>query len=115
MSERGCSFFPSTRLTLKRTRFFLLAVLYISSAYAQAVSATLIGTVTDSSGGVVPNAKITIVEMNTGVAQTRETNSSGNYTFPFVPPGRYRVMAELTGFKKEERAGVDLRLERKLV
>jgi hypothetical protein len=88
-------------------RLFLL-LLCVASLYAQAVSATLVGTITDTSGGVVANAKITIVETNTGVVQTRATNSSGNYIFPSLPPGRYTVTAELTGFKKESRAGVDV-------
>src|ERR1017187_8357083 len=89
----------------------LLLLLCVPSLYAQAVSATLVGTITDTSGGVVANARITILETNTGVGQTRNTNPSGNYTFPNLPPGRYAVTAEVTGFKKEVRAGVDVILD----
>ncbi len=88
-----------------------LLLLCIPSLYAQAVSATLVGTITDASGGIVANAKIAIVETNTGVGRTTQTNGSGNYTFPSLPPGRYTITAELTGFKKEVRAGVDVILD----
>jgi len=74
----------------------------------QAVNATLLGTVTDSSGAAVANAKVTITETNTGISHTSQTNESGNYVFPDLPPGTYRVIAELTGFKRESRAGLDL-------
>src|SRR5229473_4351379 len=85
---------------------FLLALLAASSAYSQAVNATLLGTLTDASGGVVPNAKVTITEVNTGVSRTAQTNESGNYTFPDIQPGNYTVAVEVTGFKRERRAGV---------
>jgi len=74
----------------------------------QAVNATLLGTVTDSSGASVANAKVTITETNTGISHTSQTNDSGNYVFPDLPPGTYRVIAEQTGFKRESRAGIDL-------
>src|ERR1700694_2771264 len=85
---------------------FLLALLAASMAFSQAVNATLLGTVTDASGGVVPNAKVTITETNTGVSRVAQTNESGNYTFPDLSPGNYTVAIEQSGFKKERRAGV---------
>lgn len=75
-------------------------------AYGQAVSATLLGNITDVSGAVVPNAKVTITEQNTNVSRSAETNESGNYTFPDIPPGTYTVSVEITGFKKETRKDV---------
>ena len=57
----------------------------------QAVNATLVGTVTDSSGAAVGNAKVTITETNTGIAHASQTNESGNYVFPDLPPGTYSV------------------------
>ena len=64
----------------------LLALLSASPSFSQAVNATLLGTVTDLSGGVVAGAKVTITETNTGVSHSRQTNESGNYTFPDLPP-----------------------------
>src|SRR5438874_7784371 len=74
----------------------------------QAVNATLLGSVTDSSGGAAANAKITITETNTGISRTSQTNDSGNYVIPDLPPGTYTVTAELAGFKRASRAGVDV-------
>lgn len=81
----------------------LLALLVASCAgvYAQAVTGTVLGTVTDSSGAVVPNAKVTLTEVNTGTMHDGQTNASGNYTFADLPEGNYSVTVEATGFKKE--------------
>ena len=87
---------------------FLLALSCAGLAYSQAVNATLLGTVTDASGAVVPNAKITITEVNTGVSRSGQTNESGNYTFPDLPPGQYSVTVEASGFKKETRRDIAL-------
>ena len=85
-----------------------LSVGYLSSAvllsgslcFGQAVTASLLGTVTDSTGGVVPNAKVAITEMSTGISRRRETNASGNYVFSALEPGSYRVSVEQAGFRK---------------
>ncbi|HWZ99534.1 MAG TPA: TonB-dependent receptor [Candidatus Dormibacteraeota bacterium] len=77
-------------------------------AAAQAVNATLLGTVSDATGAPVANAKVTITETNTNISRTAQTNDSGNYVFPDLPPGTYRVTAEFTGFKKASKAGVDV-------
>jgi len=87
---------------------FLLALSCAGLAWSQAVNATLLGTVTDISGGVVSNAKVTITEETTGVARTAQTNESGNFTFPDLAPGRYSVTVELAGFKKEVRRGIEV-------
>src|SRR5579883_1150643 len=74
----------------------------------QAVTASLVGTVSDSSGAGVPGAAITLTETNTGVSRSAQTNDSGNYTFSNLPPGMYAVTAERAGFKKETRSGIDV-------
>src|SRR5689334_22566651 len=76
--------------------------------YSQAVNATLLGTVTDSSGGVVPNAKVVATETNTNVSRGTQTNESGNYSFPDIPPGQYSITVEVAGFKKETRKDIAL-------
>src|ERR1700682_54045 len=87
-----------------------LCVLLFSSpsALGQAVNATLLGTVTDSSAGAVANVKVTITETNTGISRTSQTNESGNYVFPDLPPGTYTVTAEQPGFKRASRASIDV-------
>jgi hypothetical protein len=84
-------------------------LLFSSSAiYSQAVDGSLIGTVTDTSGGSIASAKITLTETNTHIVKTGQTNSSGNYEFPGIPPGTYSVSAEMAGFKKEVKNGIVL-------
>src|ERR1700759_3765465 len=83
-----------------------LAVFFVVTAYSQAVNGTLLGTVMDQTGAVVPNGKVVITEVNTGVSRAATTNESGNYTFPDLPPGTYNIEVELTGFKKERRTRV---------
>ncbi|MBV9404412.1 MAG: carboxypeptidase regulatory-like domain-containing protein, partial [Acidobacteriaceae bacterium] len=80
-----------------------LAALHVS---AQAVTGTVLGTVTDASGAVVANAKVTLTEVNTNVSRNAQTNGSGNYTFPDIPEGTYSVAVEAPGFKKEIRENI---------
>jgi Carboxypeptidase regulatory-like domain len=99
-----------TRATRAWLALFLLSVLLVTArpVMGQAVNATLLGAVTDSSGASVANAKVTITETNTGISHTSPTNENGNYVFPDLPPGTYTVIAEQTGFKRESRAGIEL-------
>lgn len=83
-----------------------LAVCFCGAVYAQAVTGTVLGTVEDSSGAVVPNAKVVLTEVNTSVSRATETNASGNYTFPSVPEGNYSVSVESPGFKKETKENI---------
>src|SRR6478672_8878206 len=88
---------------------------------AQAVSGTIIGTVTDSSGSVIPNAKVTIVNEGTGLTRNLQSDSNGEFTAPSLPTGRYTVTSETTGFKTltlsnielgvDQRVRIDLKLE----
>jgi len=80
----------------------------LPAARAQAVTATLVGTVTDNTGAIVPGATVTIVETATGITRSGTSNGSGNYTFPNLPPGYYSVTVTAPLFKKESRPGVDV-------
>jgi hypothetical protein len=91
--------------------YVLLAALSANLAFSQAVNATLLGTVTDPSGAVVPNAKVTITEVTTNTTRTSQTNESGYYFFAEVPPGSYSVTVEATGFKMETRKDIMVRVE----
>jgi hypothetical protein len=84
----------------------LLSLLFSVSLFGQAVSATLLGSVSDVSGASVANAKVTLTESNTNVSRTAQTNESGNFVFPDLPPGTYTVAVEMTGFKKETRTDI---------
>ena len=91
---------------LVRTTLITLALLLTPLTQAQTVDGTLLGSNTDSLGAIVPAAKITLAEIDTQISSVRSTNASGNYEFPFLKPGRYRVTIELAGFKKGDRKSV---------
>ena len=76
------------------------------AARAQAVTGTLLGNVTDASGGAVPGATVTAVETQTNISRTAVTNEAGNYIFSSLRNGTYSVEAELTGFRKVMRQNV---------
>src|SRR5437016_3117597 len=78
------------------------------NGHAQAVNATLVGNITDSSGAMIGGATVSIQETSTGIGRVTTTNSSGNYTFPNLPPGTYSVTAEMPGFKNQIRPNVGL-------
>ena len=67
-------------------------------AHAQAVG-SITGTVTDSSGAIIPGAKVTATRVETGVAQSTVTTGAGSYTIPSLVVGTYNVVAEAQGFK----------------
>src|SRR6266550_6051814 len=90
------------------TFLVVFSALFSAPLMGQAVNATLLGSVTDSSGAAVANAKVTLAETNTGISHTSQTNDSGNYVFPDLPPGTYAITAEQSGFKRASRAGIDV-------
>lgn len=88
---------------------FLVAVLTpINGARAQVSGATLTGTVTDSSGAVIPKADITITDVATGVARKITTDAAGLYAAPNLLPGTYQVNVTAPGFATEIRSGITL-------
>jgi hypothetical protein len=79
-----------------------------STASAQAVSGTLLGNITDSSGASVPGATITATSVETNVGRTAVSNETGRYIFSSLVNGKYTVTAELQGFKKVVRQNVQV-------
>jgi len=77
-------------------------------AGAQAVKGSLVGNIVDSGGLPMPGATVTITEVNTGISYHTTTNESGNYVFSNLKDGTYRVVSELSGFKKTVREGVEV-------
>ncbi len=85
----------------------LLGLVAISTGWAQSL-ARLTGTVADNSGAVIAGARVTARNVATGISTEAESNSSGVYQFPFLPPAEYEVSCEMQGFKKTVRGGVVL-------
>ncbi len=89
-------------MAIARTTFcaFLAGILLCGiPAQAQLTSGSVVGTVNDQSGGVVPSVKITVKNVDTGVAYATETNSAGIFEFPTLPVGNYEFAANAKGFK----------------
>lgn len=78
----------------------LLALFFSIPVFASGPTGTITGTVTDPSGAVVRNARITVVNQATNAGRNAETNDDGDFTVALLPPGRYQVTAEATGFRK---------------
>src|ERR1035437_97685 len=91
----------------------LLALLVVVAgpAFPQgAGSATIAGTLTDPSGAFVPGASVTIRSADTSIERKIETNESGIYSAPFLPPGHYEVRAGKSGFATVLRKDLTLQL-----
>src|SRR2546423_7296171 len=89
----------------------LIVVLFFfafSNIYAAETTATLGGTVKDSSGAVVTGATVTLTEASTNTSRTQQTNPDGAYLFTLVPVGRYQVAVESSGFRKYVQSGITL-------
>ena len=90
---------------------FGLLLLSAVPARAQIDTASIVGTVKDEQGGVLPGVTVTATQDATGVVSTNVTNSSGQYVFPGVKVGRYTVAAELPGFKRAVRSDLDIKVQ----
>lgn len=87
--------------------FCLVACLCLAMpALAQRDMGTILGTVTDATGAVVPGAQVTITEEATGITNVVQTDPAGNYIRPLLKPGIYTVSLEAAGFKKGVQTGV---------
>src|SRR5579872_5052549 len=101
-------------VTMNRTRalvklFSLMAIVaafvslgfFPERALAQATSGNIAGVVTDSTGAVLPNANITVTNLDTGIQSTSKTNANGEYLVSNLLPGRYKLNVAGGGLKGE--------------
>src|SRR6476660_3378987 len=87
--------------TLQRATLVLCVLLMVTSfALGQRDLGTIVGTVADQSGALVPKAKVDIVEDNTGVRYNLTTDDAGAYIRPLLQPGTYSVSVEAAGFRR---------------
>lgn len=92
----------------------LLLTLVPLGVRAQLYTSNIVGTVTDASGGLVPGAKVTLHNTNTGVDTETQTNEAGDYVFQYLHPGDYSLTVEASGFKKFVRENISLEMYAKL-
>jgi len=87
----------------------LLSFMFLSAtAFGQGASASLTGTITDSTDAAVPGATVTVTNIDTGVATRATANNVGIYNFPSLQTGNYTVAAEASGFSRTTRTDVRL-------
>ena len=85
-----------------------------ATSLAQSVSGTLLGTVKDNSGGVLPGVTVAVTNEGTGLSRSLVTDENGNYSAPQIPTGTYSVSAELSGFKKTTKTGVRVGVDQRV-
>ena len=98
-------------LNYSRTLFAVILVGVLFAAVplaAQVSSATILGTVTDSSGAAIADAAVQVKNVGTGIAQTTASNAQGRFTVPDLGIGDYEVQASKTGFSTVVRRGITL-------
>src|SRR5256885_16853149 len=92
-------------VSFARAGLFLLALTvafqlgHASPAHAQAASAAITGTISDTQGGVLPGVTVTVTNAESGTVRTTVTEADGKYRAPGLAPGRYNLTAELPGFQ----------------
>jgi hypothetical protein len=100
---------PITRPNTGNLCAVLLLVALLLTAHgaiAQTTSGTIYGTIVDTSGAAVPQATVTVTNAQTNIVRTATTNQNGEYTFPVVNPGEYRVSSTMTGFQSQTQQGI---------
>ena len=88
--------------------FFLVAN---AALYSQQPSASVVGRVTDPSGAIIPGVSIKITNLDTNVSRTGKSNDAGEYTVPFLSPGRYTMEAMQKGFRSYKHSEFTLSLD----
>jgi len=109
---------------MRKAQFLhLLVVVLLATvvSFAQTITGSITGTVTDATGALAPNVKVTGTNQGTNVTFTATTNEAGGYNLLFLPVGSYTITAEASGFKKSvigpfgitvnQTARVDVKLE----
>jgi Carboxypeptidase regulatory-like domain/TonB dependent receptor len=88
-------------ISILRKPVLLLTMLFLmsSAAFCQLTTADILGTVTDATGAVVPNASVVLNNIGTNEKRTATTNSSGDYSFNLLPVGHYSIEVKAGGFQ----------------
>src|SRR5215470_9581859 len=93
-------------LATSKVLVLIFAGVFPALQFAQEGSGKLTGSLTDSTGAIVPDAEISIVHRGTGLTRSVRTDAAGDYAFPALPIGIYDVSASRTGFATLKSTGV---------
>ena len=114
--------FAALGLSLKRIisehvrRSFAIILFCLTFALpiaAQTATAELSGTITDATGALVPNAKVTILNAQTGISRESVTGQNGTYLFTILQPGIYNLSVEAQGFRKTVQNNIELQVNQR--
>jgi hypothetical protein len=99
---------------MRSLRTFVVAVVCLSalSARAQSTTGTISGTISDSSGAVLPGVDLLILNEETGSSREVKSDHAGRYLAPSLNIGRYRVTASVEGFQTQVRSGIEITVGR---
>ncbi len=101
-------------LSRRSTRLSTVAALCLTycagtmPSYAQTLYGSVVGTVSDPSGSVIPGATVTLVNKDTGITKEDKADGGGRYAFQNISPGKYDVRVSLTGFKTFTATDIDV-------
>src|SRR5215471_7203392 len=90
------------------TAIVLLIALGTSGVFAQTSTATIVGSVRDTTGALVPGVTIDIKHVDSGLTRTVLSNETGSYAAPSLPVGPYEISTTMPGFKQGVRSGINL-------
>jgi hypothetical protein len=76
-----------------------MLILFTSTAFAQLTTADILGTVTDASGAVIPNANVTLINLGTNETRASQSNATGDFSFTLLPVGHYSITVKANGFE----------------
>src|SRR5881296_2450668 len=105
LRRMGISQHPFARFV---TAIVALIALGTGLSFAQTSTATILGTVKDTSGALVPGVSITVKHNESGLTRTVVSGERGSYTVPLLPVGAYEVTTMMPGFKQVVRSGINL-------
>src|SRR5678815_6056440 len=91
--------------------WLVLILMAVSPVFAQSDRGGITGRVTDQAGAVVPDAKVTALNVETGETREARTNGEGNYTIPQLPAVVYTVKVEAQGFKTASVEGIKVAVQ----
>src|SRR5713101_5487302 len=97
-------------MTRVLTMFVLVVGLTPGAVLGQDFRGAITGRISDKSGAVLPGVTVTATNVATNVGSTTTTNADGVYSILYLTPGQYTVVVELSGFKKLQRQGIDVRV-----
>src|SRR5689334_9552459 len=94
-----------------RTRLILTLLASAALALAQSRMAEVTGLIRDSSGSIVPGARVTVRNVDTGIEKSGGSNEVGFYTIPQIDPGPYTLTVEKRGFRTVRQEGLTLHVD----